>query len=529
MDGIPFYGKLKEVNAADVAGAVRLGCRTMQSVFNADDNDVPFFSSQVRPDAHLGFSGAHSEAHVPGRHLNALLNAEAAVGVELDEAAVRKHAAAAYFSFGGPLPVPLNRHRPDGPLDFFLTHNLREGLHALYALVAYRGEERAHDLAEACIAALLELWSPEHGWDRQRCRERIGVEPVERTLVSGIARMLGPLVKYCRATSSGAALDLALHLCERLLVDAFPADGRYRPRVHGGHTHSTTCVMSSLAQLAELTGDTALLHRVKAFYDHGLPAISDWLGWVIENNAEHRTPDRGEVNNSGDIVETALILGRAGYPQYLEDAERIVRCHILPAQLRDIGFIVEPPNPDGGDGRRNVAVRHRGAFGFPAPYGHEPLGVDGVSFNMDIVGGAVGSLCEVYRDTTTHGPIGHRVNLLLDHETDAIAVTTNAGGATLQVELKQPGPLWIRIPSWADRGEIQVAGARFVGACLFLPQHPVGTPVTLSYELPTREVVLQHRTRDIRVRLEGDSVVAMDNFGADLTFFDPIDSVTAHS
>jgi hypothetical protein len=529
MEGVPYYGKLEEVNVTDVAGAVRLGCRTMQSVFDADDNDVPFFSSQVRPDAHLGFSPAHSEAHVPGRHLNALLNAEDALGVELDEAAVRKHAAAAYFSFSGPLPVPLNRRRLDGPLDHFLTHNLREGLHALYALVAYRGEERAHDLAEGCIAALLELWSPEHGWDRQRCRERIGVEPVERTLVSGIARMLGPLVKYCRATSSGAALDLALRLCERLLVDAFPADGRYRPRVHGGHTHSTTCVMSSLAQLAELNGDTALLQRVKAFYDYGLPAISDWLGWVIENNAEHRTPDRGEVNNSGDIVETALILGRAGYPQYLEDAERIVRCHILPAQLRDIGFIVEPPNPDGGDGRRNVAVRHRGAFGFPAPYGHEPLGVDGVSFNMDIVGGAVGSLCEVYRDTTTHGPIGHRVNLLLDHETDAIAVTTNAGGATLQVELKQPGPLWIRIPSWADRGEIQVAGARFVGACLFLPQHPVGTPVTLSYELPTREVVLQHRTRDIRVRLEGDSVVAMDNFGADLTFFDPIDSVTAHS
>jgi hypothetical protein len=528
MDGIPFYGKLKEVNVTDVAGAVRLGCRTMQSVFDADDNDVPFFSSEVRPDARLGFSAAHSEAHVPGRHLNALLNAEDALGVELDEAAVRKHAAAAYFSFSGPLPVPLNRRRLDGPLDHFLTHNLREGLHALYALVAYRGEERAHDLAEGCIAALLELWSPEHGWDRARCRER-GVEPVEGTFINGIGRMLGPLVKYYRVTGSGAALDLALRLCERLLVDAFPADGRYRPRVHGGHTHSTTCVMSSLAQLAELTGDTALLHRVKAFYDHGLPAISDWLGWVIENNAEQRSPDRGEVNNSGDIVETALILGRAGYPQYLEDAERIVRCHILPAQLRDIGFIVEPPNPDGGDGRRNVAVRHRGAFGFPAPYGHEPLGVDGVSFNMDIVGGAVGSLCEVYRDTTTHGPIGHRVNLLLDHETDAIAVTTNAAGATLQVELKQPGPLWIRIPSWADRGEIQVAGARFVGACLFLPQHPVGTPVTLSYELPTREVVLQHRTRDIRVRLEGDSIVAMDNFGADLTFFDPIDSVTAHS
>ena len=435
---------------------------------------------------------------------------------------MRKHAAAAYFSFSGPLPVPLNRRRLDGPLDHFLTHNLREGMHALYALVAYRGEERAHDLAEGCIAALLELWSPEHGWDRARCRER-GVEPVEGTLINGIGRMLGPLVKYYRVTGSGAALDLALRLCERLLVDAFPADGRYRPRVHGGHTHSTTCVMSSLAQLAELTGDTALLQRVKAFYDYGLPAISDWLGWVIENNAEQRSPDRGEVNNSGDIVETALILGRAGYPRYLEDAERIVRCHILPAQLRDVGFIADPPNPAGSDGLRNVAARHRGAFGFPAPYGHEPLGVERVSFNMDIVGGAVGSLCEVYRATATRGAVGHRVNLLFDHETDAIAVRTDVADAALQVELKQPGPLWIRVPSWADRGEFQVAGGRFAAGYLFLPQHPVGTPVTLRYELPIREAVLAHRTRDIRVRLKGDSVVSMDNFGADLTFFDPID------
>ena len=522
MDGIPFYGKLKEVNTSDLAAAVRLGCATMQSVFNADDRDIPFFSSEVRPRAELGFSPVHSESHVPGRHLNALLNAEDALGIELDESAVRKHAAAAYFSFSGVLPVPLNRSRLDGPLDSFVTHNLREGMHALYALVAYRGEERAHDLAEACIAALLELWSPERGWDRARCRER-GVDPSEPAFVAGIPRMLGPLVKYYRVTGSGPALDLALGLCERVLVEAFAADGRYRPRVHGGHTHSTTCVMSSLAQLAELTRDNALLLRVKAFYDHGLPAISDWLGWVIENSGAESSPDRGEVNNTGDIVETALILGRAGYPRYLEDAERIVRCHMLPSQLRDVGFIAEPANPGGADGRRNLAARHRGAFGFPAPYGHEPLGVERVSFNMDIVGGAVGSLCEVYRTATTRDESGHHVNLLLDHETEAIAVRTGVAGAALQVELKQPGPLWIRIPSWADRGRIQVAGSRCAGDFLFLPQQPVGTPVTLRYELPLREAVLAHRTRDIRVRLRGDSVVAMDNFGADLTFFDPLD------
>ena len=522
MKNIPHYGQLKDVNTTDIAGAARLGCQTMQSVFNADDNDIPFFSSRVRPDAFLDFSGAHSEANIPGRHLNALLNVENAIGMRLDESAVRKHAEAAYYSFSGPAPVPLNRDRIDGPLSFFLTHNFREGLHALYPLVRYRNEARAQELAEACIAAILELWSPSEGWDVQRCRQRVGIEPTESTFVSGLARVLGPLTKYYRATQSPSALDLALILKERLLVDTFLPDGHYDRDVHGGHTHSTTCVMSSLAQLAELTHDMSLLDRVKAFYDNGLSEFSDQLGWVVESTEENRNPDRGEVNNTGDIVETALILGRAGHTQCLEDAERIVRCHILPSQLRDIAFIEEPPNPDGVDGLHNVATRHQGAFGFPAPYGHEPIDVDRVSFNMDIVGGAVASLCEVYRDATVFDETGHHVNLLFDHQTDAITVQSNVTHDDFRVTIKKPGPLWIRIPSWVDRSEIRVKGGRFIGSHLFIANQRIGDPVILGYKLPTREIVLRHRTRDIRVRLKGDSVVAMDDFGADLTFFDSI-------
>ena len=66
------------------------------------------------------------------------------------------------------------------------------------------------------------------------------------------------------------------------------------------------------------------------------------------------------------------------------------------------------------------------------------------------------------------------------------------------------------------------AGPRFVSSTLFVAHQPAGQPLTLGYELPTRNVVLRHRTRDIRVRLCGDAVEAMDNFGTDLTYFDPL-------
>ena len=58
----------------------------------------------------------------------------------------------------------------NGPLVYFRTH-LREGMHALYALVAFRQDERAHDLAERCIAAIYELWSAETGWDNETSRD----------------------------------------------------------------------------------------------------------------------------------------------------------------------------------------------------------------------------------------------------------------------------------------------------------------------------------------------------------------------
>ena len=284
--------------------------------------------------------------------------------------------------------------------------------------------------------------------------------------------------------------------------------------------------MSSLAQLADLTGDSALLERVKTFYNNGLWDIRDGLGWVIENSNDDSPPDRGECNNTGDIVETALILGRRGYPEYFQDAERIIRGHLLPAQLRDNSFILDPPNPASEDGLREVAERHIGAFGFPAPYGHRPVGLERVSFNMDIVGGAVASLCEVLREAAMTTARGHVVNLMFDHQSASIRVEANSESGGVLATPLEPGPLWIRLPSWADRSELKVKSTtrhRVLESYVLIAEPNVGEAVKVLYPLADSELVLHHRTREIRARLRGDTVVSMDNFGAELTFFPTID------
>ena len=63
---------------------------------------------------------------------------------------------------------------------------------------------------------------------------------------------------------------------------------------------------------------------------------------------------------------------------------------------------------------------------------------------------------------------------------------------------------------------------RITNGYLFLPNPPVNRPITFQYDFPASEIVLHHLTRDIRVRLHGDEVEAMENHGANLTFFDPL-------
>jgi hypothetical protein len=198
---------------------------------------------------------------------------------------------------------------------------------------------------------------------------------------------------------------------------------------------------------------------------------------VIESSRPDANPDRGEGNNTGDVVETALILGRWGYTDYYADAERILRGHLLPSQLRDISFLRAPPNPKGEDGKRDVPNRLRGSFGAPAPYGHWPIGAEALCFNTDIVGGVVGSLCEAYRKASWFDDAGHWVNLLFDHETDAIEVESPYTHPALRVRIKRLGPLFVRVPSWVDPSLVVTDGmskvARRTNDYLFFARPPI--------------------------------------------------------
>ena len=522
--------KLNDINTKDILSAISMACNAMSNCFNVDDENIPYFRAIIKPSAFLGIS---LESHMPGRHLNALLNVEDSTDISISEEAVGNHTKAAFLSYSGALALPMDR----GPFitstqtkipNVFNPHHIREGFHALYSLIKYRGSEQAEDLAEKSIKDITNHWNPITDWDYERIENKYSIKcEKSKVFVSGLARAIGPLVKYYKATSSVNALALALVLKEKLLEEVFDKHGSFDTERFGTHAHSITCVMSSLAQLAELTKDSTLMNRVKAFYDNGLWTMRDELGWSIENCGEGPNPDEGEMNNTGDIVETALILGDWGYTEYYGDAERIIRCHILPSQLRDISFIKDPANPNKSDGKINVGPRLQGAWGFPAPFGHEPLENKRIRFNLDVVGGTVASLCEAYRSLYSLKENTISINLLFDQDNKYVKVSSPYPSSEIEVLPKSSMPLSIRIPKWANRNNIKISGPDIEpiwtnGYCMF-PSVIEGKPITISTPLRVQTLNLKHKTRNIEVKLKGDEVLAMQNFGADLTFFEPID------
>ncbi len=515
--------RVQNVNTTDLRAAVTSACHVMGQIFNPDDNGRPYMYTRIWPDGWLGFSPWHGASQVSGRHLNALLAAEHAFDLPALDSVIAAHTKAAFFSLSAG-PLPGNHRDPGGPLVALHEHFIREALHGLHALVRYRNSDRAYTAAEALIRDVQHLWGRNEDWDEQAIEHTYHLPMVVRpTFVEGVGRAIGPLVKFHETTRSPEALALAQQLADHATTHAFLDDGEYDAERLGAHCHSTTCTLSGLARLADLTGDQRLLNRTRQFYDHGLPTIRDEVGWVRERHHRESAgfhPEQGEMNNVGDVIETALILGRHFGDSYYQDAERSLRCQLLPSQVRDLSFMEEVA---GGDERRDLQTRLLGVFGFSAVYGHLPKGKSEAAPSLDIVGGATASLCEAQLaiaptvNGTTH------VNMLFDYESDAICIESPYTGPALRITPKTAGDIHVRIPTWADSDAMTVnsqpARPLVRNSRLVLSDPHIGQPIEIDFPIPDMPVQIHHEEHVIDAELRGDAMRAMDDLGTGLAYF----------
>ena len=527
--------KYVAVNKRSLRLALEEALGPMMTFFDPNRGNLPYFGNSMTGE---NWGNTHADvyslAHIPGRWLNGLLNAEDVLGREeaaLDEDAVNTLAHWARFSLsatklGFPPCIDVNTGEP---VQKVCLHNLREVMHAMTALVRFRGDHEAKALGLGLIGSVDRYFDYATGRFREtQWRRETGGEltdPDDAFPVT-FGRYIGPLVKFYRATGEISAIRQAVALKDVCFRDVLNEKGDYDPILFGGHTHSTTAMISSLALLGDALGDRAILERCRAFLENGLTRIAVDFGWCIEGYA--RQDDVGEINNTADILETCLILGKWGYPGYYARAERILRGHLLPAQLLDTSFIEDPDDASCPE-RYRMASRSRGAFGFPCPYGHEDHEGAWISFNWDIVGGGSEGLCEAIRAQWSRLGDMISVNLLFDAENETFAFSNPYdGGDTATVTARRSiRTLRVRMPGNCAGVTVEGADSCVDGEWLYLSSLRPGDTARLTYAFEERTVATPFRGRFFTLRWRGEEVTGAASQGKRLCFFPDLTAPSA--
>jgi len=346
-------------------------------------------------------------------------------------------------------------------------------------------------------------------------------------------RAVDALVRYYRVSEDDAALELALRMTRYALDRCFTPEGAITEEA-GTHGHSINALVAGMLDLALLVNDPAMLGRAKAVFDVGLPRFNSSFGWSMENLREYRadaySPQklakaeglicRGESNNTGDLLRAALLLGKAGYPEYYGRAERILRGHLLPSQVVD----VDGMSDDAGaaeDRLRSLASRIRGGFSFPTP--NELLYDEaGPIVTYDITSGAADALCEVWRAIAGQDSAGIRVNLLLDVEADDIRVESLLPReGRVEISNRSGRNVFVRVPRWVSRCDVSLSadGAAQPVRCTGGYLRASGKNIAVCFPVREERTVESVAYKRYMIDWRGDQIVGMWPAGRFLPMF----------
>ena len=458
------FPKYVAINDTDLMLAIRTGMNPMKEWYDRRHNDLPYFwnyisGSRYGNSHHRSYSCVHSM----GRWLDALVNAEGIVGETVPEEVYEKLSYWAFAIFKNKTGMMGNLN-----LDSFQweeicdLHNLREAMYAFAALLTRNPEdERAKRGAEHLVDMIDRYTDFETGeWKRELYERECGgkiecgasSEQEVYRFTSTLGRYIGGLVRLYRVFPLGKALHQAIRLTETAFKVVLLEDGEFETGRFAEHLHSTSSMISGIAMLGDLIEDCSVMERVRQFMENGYYKIALDFGWCLENDTR-KDNMVGEINNTGDFLETCLCLGKAGYEEYYDRADKMIRCHMLPSQLLDVSFLSDEESED--DSIHRMASRMKGAFGFPCPYGHEYAPGSDISFNWDIVGGGVSSLCWAYRHILSDVNGILSINLQFDYEDSRLRYKNPYKHGSMEILLKENRDIRILLPACTQWDQVK--------------------------------------------------------------------------
>ncbi|MCX5661085.1 MAG: hypothetical protein NTW19_15470 [Planctomycetota bacterium] len=494
--------------------AMELAGTNLLASLSPDHGGLPYWCVDIDAKGKAGFR-MWWPGHNLGRWWDAMLRLEAATGFRIPvraEADMRRNLVR-FLDNPDHLclePVTAANHK-DYALDL---HSLREGMLALHALVRWRGDRWALEQGKRMVASLDRLTRDPAKWDLRRFalshKARLtlawGGDPT-----ASHGRLIEALVWFAEATGHAPALALADRLAMWHVAHTFTPDGRVSPKAtEAHHSHSVLGTLRGIALLGLATGRQELVDLTARAMRVTVLRLVKPSGYTCHDLLLDR---RGETTTPGDAAQLALWLAKAGYGEFWDDAQRIVRCRILPSQI-----LAPPPLEPAGDPAldpwRDISKRCVGAFGGMHAHPHGETRP-----TTDITAADLHTLIDVAGRVVESTPQGVRVNLHLDHDGELAAVRVVRGQrAKVEVRLKAAArgrALWIRVPRWADAESVlvRVDGKRIKpvrsGDYVVLDASATKAAglVTLEHDLPVREQVEPTDGVEYRLSWRGDDLM----------------------
>ena len=459
------YDRSREV---DLTRHLNLGVEHIFNTLDERQHYLPFFHYELIQQPTCIKHGPFDSPQVVGRYLDALSRCAEIIDLPDAPAVYDALARQLYASLERhPSGLPWNAPTPWQP-NLAVMHNCREVALGLLALMNWRGDPAAEPALRGLCRSLLETIGEESrfpgeclgfdGWTT-------GFSGILGSPPATSGRLIRALVQYFRQSGDEAALELAQRFAADNLETAFSSDGSIRSAA-GSHMHSITGTITGLIDFGMLMGDDSIIERARAVYDVGLRAFRSSYGWAKEFRWEPALAEplqaagyaghdinRGEANNTGDLIEAALLLGAAGYPGYFEDADRMLRNHLLASQVVDTSWVQEASGlADDAETRYgDVARRARGGFCFGSPNDLISYPKEAYQINADLTGGALQAICESWEAIVKVDEASARIDLLYSIDCAGLALTCPPPGQEpIIVRLGQQTNLQIRIPSWAQ-------------------------------------------------------------------------------
>ena len=474
------------VQSMELAGA------NLLATLSPDHNYLPYWSVTIDRDRRAECDMNWPEHNI-GRWWDAMLRLEAATGFTIPmemETAMLGHLRSC---LANPLSICGSMNEEEGCFD---THSQREILLALACLVRFRDDEWAETAGTRMVLALDRYIQEDGVWnlqlmeelarsggrhiDRETITERLGPEGV--VLAASHGRMIEGLLEFHTATSSEAAIRLADRLARFHFAASTLPDGTTPRAEQYVHTHSLFGTYRGLLMYGRLTRQQKYIDRIAKTYAETVCASVQQSGFISH---DWGSDARGETTSPGDAAQLALWLAQLGHSEFLDDAERIVRCRILPSQITEpLGL--EPQVDDGTDAHANLDARVVGAFGGMHRHPHGEARP-----TTDITAADLHTLCDIYTHVAESTALGLLINFHFDYEDTRVRIETDRDSvARLTIWPKITGPVCVRIPGWTPRESVrltvndQPTDTTWLGNFLFVPQQEEPARIQVEHELP---------------------------------------------